>query len=127
MPGVPGWLPQWLLVIKLISIMQLPFLFYSFLASSLIYLLQFFIYKKKGNPTSSGSLSFAVIFILLAVAWTQYFESAAFVFVLIPVIGLVVSISQWRDTDFPKSLMVINILIHLGQVVTGIYFMKYMI
>ena len=88
-----------------------------------MYIYQTVVYGRKGNPQKSGSLSFAVIFGMLAFAWTQQFDGTAFVFVLLPAIGLLVAVSQFRDTDFPRLASVILLLLHLLQLVLGIYFL----
>ena len=90
-------------------------LFCALVFSAVLYAFQYAIFKRKGNPQVAGSLSFTVIYAMLAFLVFKEFKGANFLLYLIPAIGLLVGILQFRDSDFPKFLNVISLAVHILQ------------
>lgn len=93
----------------------------ALICSVVLYGCQYIIYKRKGNPQASGSLSFTVIFAMLFFTVFKEFEGTYSLLYLIPAIGIVVGILQFRDSDFPKSLNILSLVFLALQISIAMY------
>ena len=89
-------------------------LFFSFLSAALLYIIQFIIFSKKGIEHRTASVSFAVFYAMLSFFVWKEFEKLHFIFLLFPVIGIFVLLSQWRERETPIWL---SILILIAQII----------
>lgn len=81
-------------------------LLYSFVAAAMLYVIQFIIFSRKGIEHRTASVSFAVFFAMLSFFVWKGFENLNFVYLLFPVIGIFVLISQWRERETPLWLAI---------------------
>lgn len=81
-------------------------LFYSFAAAAVLYVIQFIIFSRKGIEHRTASVSFAVFFAMLCFFVWKGFENLNFVYLLFPVIGIFVLLSQWRERETPIWLAI---------------------
>ena len=90
---------------------------FALLLISLLYVIQYFIFHKKGITAKGGSLSFAVFYAMLAFFIFKEFEHIDFLLLLFPAFSLLVTILQWRERDSPGWLQ--TMLVTLSALVLG--------
>ena len=100
---------------------DLDLLFYSFLFAVILYLIQFIILSKKGIEHRTASISFTVFYAMLGFFVWKEFENLNFIFLLFPVIGIFVLLSQWREKETPMWL---SILLFIAQIIPVVIAIK---
>ena len=85
---------------------QNELLLYCFIAGAILYVIQFIIFSRKGIEHRTASVSFSVFFVMLSFFVWKGFENLNFVYLLFPVIGIFVLISQWRERETPMWLAI---------------------